>query len=294
MGEYVFYEFRGDTALPPRAQLLPLPVRTEMEAQVFGGAEVRVHLLPEELAAFLSEHPDLAPRYGGTMGTLAWMAGVKEGAGGDTESAARHLKMGVEADPGNALLRSNYALALHLQKRKEEALEQYKTVLADPEGSQNPMVSLLAARLYAEEGRFLDAYELLKPLGQELFTDDAYQTMLGEMKELAGVVDEEQVETTEQAEAAGVARTPGVPQSAEAVVVPEAPLPKPTPEMGFTPPPGGVFCTQCGNRIEAGQSFCPNCGHAAEWPVTERAFCTTCGAPITRAHLYCDQCGRKT
>jgi tetratricopeptide (TPR) repeat protein len=274
MGEYAFYEYRGDAERPPGAQLLPLPVRAEMEAQVFGGAEVRVDLLPEELAAFLSEHPELAARYRSTVGNLAWMAGVREGTQGDTEAAARHLKMGVQADPGNVLLRSNYALALHLQKRKGEALQQYETVLAAPEGPQNPMVSLLAARLYAEDGRFLEAYDLLRPLGGELFTDEAYQTMLGEMKELAGAVDqEEKVDTAEQAEAA------------------------------LAPPLGGGFCTQCGNRIQEGYAFCDNCGYAAEWPVTEppvteppakkRAFCTNCGAPLTGDHLYCDQCGKK-
>jgi hypothetical protein len=259
MADYTFYEFQGEVPLPRDAELLPVPVRREREAQVFGGATVRVGLLPEELTAFLSEYPDLRARYRRTLGTLAWLAAMDEGMTGDTQSAERHLKLGLKVAPGDALLRSNYALVLQLQERNAEALEQYETVLADAE-VKNPVVNLLAARIYAQEKRFREAYALLVPLGGVYFDDDAYRNMLAKMKALAGTDD-----------------------GARATAAEPAPSSGPTPDT----------CASCGASVGPEQRFCFKCGRVVEAPPARKAFCGYCGASVEKSQAFCYKCGKK-
>ncbi len=268
MDAYAFYEFRGEVPLPPGAELLPLPVRHERESEVFRGAEVRVDLLAEELAGFLSEYSDLRTRYRRTTSTLAWLAGVSEGLRGDMQSAERHLKFGLESEPGDMLLRSNYALVLQLQERNDEALVEYEAVLADPEGTKNPVVALLAARLYAQAKRFREAYDLLEPLGGVFFNDDSYWDMLADMEELAGV------------NSAAPAATPASPGAPQPTVAPE--------------PAAGPACVFCGAPVERGQRFCYKCGKPAEAPQRAKAFCGQCGTPVKQDQAFCYRCGKKT
>jgi hypothetical protein len=261
MSEYAFYEFQGEVPLPQGAELLPAPVRREMEQRVFGGAAVRIGLLPEELTAFLSEYPDLRARYRRTATTLAWLAALDEGMSGDTTSAERHLGLGLKVAPGDVLLRSNYALVLQLQERNEEALEQYETVLADPEGAKNPVVSLLAARIYAQQKRFREAYGLLKPLEGVYFNDDSYRSMLGQMKELVGASD----------------------HGATTAAAPPAAATRPAPDA----------CASCGAPVGPDQKFCYKCGKVVQARPAPRPFCGFCGAPVEKSQSFCYKCGKK-
>ncbi len=191
MGEYAFYSFTDEAILAWGVSTLPVPVPPGRQEEIFGGEKVRVDLLLDELHLFLTEYPNLKKMYALTAEALTCLAGVNAGAEGDSESAARFLQMGLEANPDSLLLRSNFALALQLQDRGEEALEQYEMVLSDPEGGENPVVRVLAARLYAENGEYMEAYRMLKEMARGLPGDDVFWDFLAEMKELAGVEEEE-------------------------------------------------------------------------------------------------------
>lgn len=256
MADYAFYSFMDETLTAYGVELLPVPVRSEVQEEVFGGEEVRVDLLLDELDRFLYIFPELADLYSGTMEALTWMAAMREGGSGNTEAAARYLETGLGAVPGSLLLRSNYAVVLQLQGRSEDALEQYEVLLSDPEGRKDPMVKLLAARLYAEEGKYLEAYRLLDEMAHGLPADDAFWDFLAEMKELA---------EAEGHEAAGEGSEAGYP---------------------------AVICPACGHVLERGHRFCRACGKEVAGAVPQGSVCAGCGSPLKEGASFCSQCGR--
>jgi|GEM_PF-916619 len=254
MGEYAFYSFNDEALLKLGITLLPIPIRREMEQQVFGEEKVRVDLIIDELYLFLNENPELRDLYDSTMETLTWMAGMNAGMEGDAEASARYLEMGLDTSPDSLLLRSNYALALQLQGQGEDALEQYEVVLADPEGQENPMVRLLAARLYAEQEEYLEAYELLDEMARGVPTSDAFWNFLAEMRKLAGVEEEE------AAAAAGSRK---------------------------------AFCTSCGNELVEGMKFCKGCGKPVAKVQESQISCPDCGETLSPGTRFCRSCGKQ-
>jgi len=259
MGEYAFYSFTDETLLQWDSQTLPVPVRLERQGEIFGGQKVRMDLLLDELRLFLDEYPDMAGVYDQTVEVLTLLAGVNSGLEGDHEAAARFLDMGLEANPDSLLLRSNYALSLQLLNRPEEAIEEYEVVLADPQGRQNPMVRLLAARLYAENGEYLDAYHLLDEIAEGVPAEDSFWDFLAEMKELAGVERPDEGKTT---------------------AMPAQPRAGVCPACGRPLRPGSVFCRGCGAKVAGGgtgRTYCPECGSRLRHGAT---FCTKCGKQL--------------
>lgn len=266
MSDYAFYSFQNEALLDLGADPLPLPVRREMEKEIFGGEEVRVDLIIEELYFFLDEFPDMRDLYAATMEALAWIAGANKGMEGDMEAAARFLLMGLDAAPDSLLLRSNYAMVLQLQGKGEDALEQYEVVLSDPEGKENPMVRLMAARLYAEQGEYLEAYRLLDDMAHDLPTDDAFWNFLAEMKELAGLEGEEEVDEEEE------------------ITVAASQASATCPACGTALRPGARFCRQCGTKVETGAQ--------ERHEVPKPSFCPGCGMQLREGARFCRQCGK--
>lgn len=254
MSEYAFYSFRDEALLAWGLEPTPMPVRRELEEAIFGGGKVRVDLLLDELDLFVTEYPDLRDLYATTREAMTYLSGMNLGMEGDAEAAARYLAKGLEARPESLLLRSNYALALQLQGKGGEALEQYKVVLAHAEGKENPMVRLLAARLFAEQEQYLEAYRLLDEMARGLPADDAFWDFLSEMKELAGVKEED-----------------GEAKAAE---------------------PQQAVCTACGKPLRKGWGFCVTCGKPAGGTLPGQAHCTGCGKPLREGWDFCVACGK--
>lgn len=51
-----------------------------------------------------------------------------------------------------------------------------------------------------------------------------------------------------------------------------------------------MICSTCGNEIQEGTKFCPNCGNA----VAQEKKCVKCGAILAPEQKFCPQCGTKT
>jgi membrane protease subunit (stomatin/prohibitin family) len=53
-----------------------------------------------------------------------------------------------------------------------------------------------------------------------------------------------------------------------------------------------VACPKCGNQVQQGARFCPNCGNTM---VTQAATspCPNCGKPVTVGAKFCPECGQK-
>lgn len=51
-----------------------------------------------------------------------------------------------------------------------------------------------------------------------------------------------------------------------------------------------MICSTCGNEIQKGAKFCPNCGNA----VAQEKKCVKCGAILAPEQKFCPQCGTKT
>ncbi|MBC7246419.1 MAG: zinc ribbon domain-containing protein [Actinobacteria bacterium] len=292
MGEYAFYRFEDQALQAYGAELLPVPVRREVEREVFGGEEVLVDLLLEELLVFLEEYPDFQDLYAGTIETLTWMAGMKAGMEGNMEDSSHYLEIGLGANPDSLPLRSSYALVLQLQGRKEDALEQYEVVLEDPEGTGNPLVCLLAARLYAEQGEYLEAYRLLDAVAASQPADDAFWDFLAEMKELAGI-EEEEPEAGKLAEGqAPTARLFCVGCGKE--LMEGASFCSACGRHAGRPagrPP--VVCAACGSELEEGVRFCRACGKPVQGEAEPLVFCPGCGNRLGSGERFCRRCGRK-
>ncbi len=257
MHKYTFYSCPEDTMRPLGIDPIPVPVRSDKREEIFGGEKARLDLIVQELGLFLSEYPDLNDLYAGTMAALALLAGVEAGSEGDAETAIRLMEKGLEANPASLLLRSNYAIILHLLDRGEDALEQYEVVLADPEGRQNPMVRLLAARLYAEQEEYLKAYELLDGMakGGPADDDDAFWNFVAEMRVQAGVEEEGPGETSDE--------------------------------------PRRAFCTSCGNELVEGMKFCKGCGKPVAEVWESQLSCPDCGETLPPGTRFCRSCGKQ-
>lgn len=288
MSDYNFYNFTGGDVSPGEGSLLPMPVRQEMERAVFGGDEVRLDLLVDELYQFLKEYPDLWGLYARTLQILAYLAGMDAGKAGDTESAARLLEIGLEADPASLLLRSNYAVTLQLLGKGEEAIEQYEVVLADPEGGKNSMVRLLTAGLYAELGEYLKAYRLLEDMATDLPEDDVFWDFLSEMRELAGVEEEEPGVEAVGEDLTATARIFCTGCGME--------LEEDLKFCNACGKPAGrsrVTCAACGTELEEGLKFCKACGKPIQGKVEQLAYCPGCGNRLKAGARFCRECGRE-
>jgi len=256
MHKYTFYSCPEDTMRPLGIDPIPVPVRSDRREEIFGREKARLDLIVQELGLFLSEYPDLNDLYAGTMAALALLAGVEAGSEGDAETAIRLMEKGLEANPASLLLRSNYAIILHLLDRGEDALEQYEVVLADPGGRQNPMVRLLAARLYAQQEEYLKAYKLLDGMakGGPAGDDDAFWNFVAEMRERAGLEEE---------------------TGTKAVA------------------PRKAFCTSCGKELAEGMKFCRGCGKPVAKVQESQISCPDCGKPLPPGTRFCRSCGKQ-
>jgi tetratricopeptide (TPR) repeat protein len=224
--------------LPP----IPLPVRLGREKEIFKPQGVALDLLLDELEHYLSAHPEEIVLFKDSGSLLASIEGIRLGEEGFHDHAAHYFELGLALDPENLGLRSNYALALQSAGRKEEAMRQYRFLLQQPAISIQPLVLILAARLFLDSGDPVTAYQILKHGASFMPVNIEFWELFAEVRERAGLIP-------------WIA--PG--QKKVATVTNHAPTPEPEEKEKVSSKKN--FCPACGKPVKSSARYCGNCGH---------------------------------
>jgi len=189
VSEFLFFELKASVRqqlkLPPQ----PVPVRRERQQTVFlPGGQVDLAAMLEEVCLFLRESPARTGEYQPLVAALAYLAGTGAAGRGLHEQAIGIYKMGLSVVPDSVALRSHHALALQSLGRSAEARDEIEALRANaPQGTLMPVLWMILARIYADEGEYLKSYRLLKEVSATLPEEDGFWNFLGEMAQKAGI-----------------------------------------------------------------------------------------------------------
>jgi len=222
---------------------VPFPVRLGRERQIFTPEGVALDLLLDELEQYLREYPEERIVFRESGSRLASIQGIRLGEEGFHDLAAHYFELGLALDPGNLALRSMYALSLQSAGRKDEAMRQYRFLLQQPSISIQPLIWILAARLFLAAGDPVTAHQILKHCAAFMPVDNEFWELFAEARERCGI---KPWLTPGQNKAAAKAQTAAtsMPNEKETVCAQK------------------VFCSSCGKPVKAGAKFCGSCGHA--------------------------------
>ncbi len=168
IGEFEMYELddglREDLGLPP----LPAPVRSSRREAVFPpGSPVDLPAMLEEAGAFVAANPGTAKAYGPFQASLGMIAGLAAAERGAHDEALACYDSALRLAPESVSLRSHRALALYALGRTGESREAMEELVRSlPRGQVLPLVWMLLARRYVEDGEAEKARPLLDELGQ--------------------------------------------------------------------------------------------------------------------------------
>lgn len=225
--------------LPP----IPFPIRLGREKEIFDSRGVALDLLLDELENYLIENPEERIFFKEAGSRLASIEGIRLGKEGFHDIAAHYFELGLALDPENLSLRSNYALSLQSAGRKEEAMRQYRFLLQEPAVSIQPLIWILAARLFLDSGDPVTAYQILKHCASFMPTDNEFWELFAEAGERCGITP-------------WIA--PGQKKVAEAAIHVPTPEPKGKEKVSSKK----NFCPACGKPVKSVAKFCGSCGHA--------------------------------
>jgi tetratricopeptide (TPR) repeat protein len=225
--------------LPP----IPFPVRLGRENAIFNPQGVALDLLLDELENYLIEHSEERVFFKEAGSRLASLEGIRLGEEGFPDLAAHYFELGLALAPENLALRSNYALALQSAGRKEEAMRQYRFLLQQPAISIQPLIWILAARLFLDSGDPVTAYQILKHCASFMPVDNEFWELFAEARERCGI-------------------KPWIAPGQKKVVAKAMPAPHPAPEGKEKVSAKKNFCPACGTPVQPAAKFCGSCGHA--------------------------------
>jgi len=220
---------------------MPFPVREGREKTIFSPDGVALDLLLEELEHYLIEHPEERIFYKDAGARLAALEGIRLGEDGFHEQAAHYFELGLALDTENIALRADYALALQSAGRKEEAMRQYRFLLRHPVSSVQPLIWILAARLFLDAGDPVTAHQILKHCASFMPVDNEFWELYAEARQRCGIKPW---------------TAPGQKKPEIKSVVTPAPQEKEKVSAKKN------FCPACGKPVKAGGKFCGSCGHA--------------------------------
>jgi len=230
--QYVYYELAPELLDRLGLSRLPFPLRREMVDKVFQDRQVDFGLMLEELDRFISEHPESGALYQRTITVLSYILAIRAGAAGDPQKANSLLGLGLKHQPENLGLRANHAFSLHMMGRYDEAISEYRELIAEPANDHDPLIRLLAARAMGDSGDPKSAYEVLLDCPVELAGDHGFDNLLDHYRHEIDRLSRKQTE------------------------------PAPEVQTESTPQPSDKFCRQCGKPLRPGAGFCSSCGKA--------------------------------
>ena len=224
--------------LPP----IPFPVRSGHEKTIFNPQGVALDLLLDELEKYLIEKPEEKIFYKEAGSRLAAVEGIKLAKEGFPDLAAHYFELGLALDPDNLAIRSNYALSLQSADRKEEAMRQYRYLLQQPAISIQPLILILAARLFLDSGDPVTAYQILKHCASFMPEDDEFWELFAEAKERCGI-------------------KPWIAPGHKKKTTSAKPAPSPAPQQKEKVAAKKYFCPACGKPVQSVDKYCMGCGH---------------------------------
>ena len=219
---------------------IPFPVRSGREKTIFNPQGVALDLLLDELENYLIENPNEKIFYKEAGSRLAAVEGIKLGKEGFPDLAAHYFELGLALDPDNLAIRSNYALSLQSAGRKEEAMRQYRYLLQQPAISIQPLILILAARLFLDSGDPVTAHQILKHGASFMPVDNEFWELYAEARQRCGIA-RQTLPGQKKAEGKSFASA--------------------TDEKGKTAPRKN-FCPACGKPVQSEDKYCMSCGHA--------------------------------
>ena len=200
-------------------------------------------LLLDELENYLIAYPEERVFYQEAGVRLAALEGIRLGEEGFPDLAAHYFELGLALDPQNLALRSNYALALQSAGRRQEAMRQYRFLLQQPAISIQPLIWVLAARLFLDAGDPVTAYQILKHCASFMPVDNEFWELFAAARERAGI-------------------KPWLAPGQKKVAAAAKPTSPPAPERKETVSAKKNFCPACGTPVKPAAKFCGSCGHA--------------------------------
>ena len=143
--------------------------------------------------------------------------------------------------------------------------------------------------------------DALKRIGTDLVdfkfegidTSDQFRDRLFWIKQRAATSDVLRMETAKDI-GASIGSSPGAGLGSGMVLIPQVMNAQMQPSV--QPQAALVACPKCGNGVQQGARFCPNCGatmFVAPPPTQAMTPCPNCGKPVASGTKFCPECGQK-
>jgi tetratricopeptide (TPR) repeat protein len=185
MSDWVFIDLPSNTIKGLAEPEFPYPIRREQMPmyEQLKEDEFPLHFVMDELELYLEEHPNRVERYRKEGGYLFFCAGIDAVIDHCTEPSLHYFKMAIWLRPDDLSARMNCAIALHSLERRDEAMEQYRQVMARGDIHEWWQAWMLSAQVLMAKEEYAKALPLLEEAEKVLPEDNQFWSTLALCRE---------------------------------------------------------------------------------------------------------------